>query len=104
MGFYQNALNVWKEIAPYHTIKRISYDLEFQKKVLSLIQPGKSYYFFFNVNHGNFDFINMIFMKSSDINQTKFRPLSFSTLSTQKTNLFSFHLKKSSTNFSGLLL
>lgn len=57
-NIYDRVLKVWKDIAPFEITYSVSQEINLQKQIINLFQPGNSYYFIFNVNKGEFEFIS----------------------------------------------
>lgn len=57
-NIYERALKVWKDIAPEDAKKSFSQEINLHKKIINFFQPGPTYYFIFNINKGEFEFVS----------------------------------------------
>jgi DNA-binding CsgD family transcriptional regulator len=58
INIYEKVLKVWKDIAPEEAKVTFSQEIDLQNKIIKFFQPGPTYYFIFNVNKGEFEFIS----------------------------------------------
>lgn len=56
--FYDNVKKVWHEIAKKNDTQDVTFQVELYKKLIDFFQVGSYYYFIFNVQKAEFEYIN----------------------------------------------